>query len=246
MPSGDSQGSPATSLIWERLAPGTRGPRPGLTHDQITREAMTLADAEGLGAVTIRGVAARLGVGTMSLYRYVAAKEDLLDLILDAAYAEIQTTGAATGDWQADLRTLAQLTRGMLRSHPWAATLLATRPPLGPAYLRHFERSLAAVAHLGLSIADMVRMTSVLYGFVAGVATYEAAEQEADRRLGMTEAQKRTSIEPYVHGLVATGELPQFSRFLSAAPDLDPERGFEFGLDRILAGLAAWLHEQPH
>src|SRR5437773_1247810 len=91
--------TPPEGLIWERLERSTRGPQPGLSHRLITEAAMRLADAEGLQSVTMRRVAQSLGAGTMTLYRYVASKEDLLDLIFDAAYGELPPVDSASEGW---------------------------------------------------------------------------------------------------------------------------------------------------
>jgi AcrR family transcriptional regulator len=222
---------------------GPRGPQPGLTHAQIAAAAVRIGDAEGLPGLSMRRVASELGVGTMSLYRYVSCKEDLLDLMLDAAYGEVPLPDPPSGDWRADLRALAYRTRSLLRSHPWLPSVLSSRPPLGPHYLRHFEYSLSLVAHLGFDIGTMLNLVGVVGSYVLGVVTYESAETEADRRSGLSDDQRHATAVPYLEGYLATGQFPNLGRFFHERPELNPGQGFEFGLQCVLDGLAAYTEK---
>lgn len=236
-----SEPAAPTNLIWARMERGPRGPQPGLTHAQIAAAAIRIGDAEGLSGLSMRRVANELGVGTMSLYRYVLCKEDLLDLMLDAAYGEVPLPAPPTGDWRAGLTALAYRTRSLLRSHPWLSSVLSSRPPLGPHYLRHFEYSLAIVAPLGFDMGTMLNLVGVVGGYVLGVVTYESAEAEADRRSGLSDDQRHAAAVPYLEGYLASGEFPQLARFFHERPALHPDHGFEFGLQCVLDGLAAYM-----
>ena len=108
------------------------GPRQGLTIDQVVAAATALADAEALDAVTMRRVAARLGVVPMTLYTYVPAKAELLDLMLDSAYAAMPRTDTAGRPWRERLAAVAAENQALFEAHPWAAAVSAIRPPLGP------------------------------------------------------------------------------------------------------------------
>jgi AcrR family transcriptional regulator len=187
----------------------------------------------------MRRVATELGVGTMSLYRYVASKEDLLDLAFDAAYGELTLPAAPPGDWRAGMRWLAHTMRDLLRRHPWTTTVLATRPPLGPNYLRYFEFTLAVAAPKSKDMTHAARLVGTLQAFVLGSITYELAEAEADRRTGLTEEQKRAAAGPYLDGLLASGSFPYLAQFLTEGIDTDYDRSFEFGLECVLDGLTA-------
>src|SRR5690242_5474592 len=101
--SADADPAGPRPLIWTRLAPTARGRRPGLTHGQIAQAAIALADAEGLEAVSMRRVASALGVGAMSLYRYVASRDDVVELMVDEAIGELSAGGGDPGDWRAIL-----------------------------------------------------------------------------------------------------------------------------------------------
>ena len=161
----------AEPLIWERMSRAPHG-RSGLSYDNIVKAAMSIADSEGLQAISMRRIADELGSGTMSLYRYVSSKEQILDLVLNDAYGEIRVPAMVSGDWRNDLRELARQTRTVWARHPWLATLLTQRPPFGPNYLRWFEFSLAATAHLRLPITTRTRIVGTLNAYVAGVVAY--------------------------------------------------------------------------
>jgi len=234
---------PQAGLIWERLQQSAREPQPVLNRDQIIRAAITIADTEGAQGITMRRIAGELGAAAMSLYRHVFSKEDLLDLMLDHMFGEIALPDQPSGDWRADLHTLAYATRNVFRRHPWLIPLLTSRPNIGPNYLRWFEFSLAAVANLGFDIMTMTQIVSMLGGYVTAVVGYEVAEEEHNRRTGLTEDDKRMFATPYVQRIIASGHYPNFARFFSAGMTLDPEQGFAFGLGCLLDGLAARV---PH
>jgi AcrR family transcriptional regulator len=239
-----AKSTPPAELIWARLDRGQRGPQPSLTHEQIARSAIRLGDTEGLAAVSMRRVASELGVGTMSLYRYVRCRDDLLDLMLDAVYGENPLPEPPPGDWRAGLKALAYQQRALLQGHPWLTTVLSSRPPLGPNYLRHFECALSIVAPLGLDITTMMGVVGVVGGYVLGVVTYTGAEAEADRQSGLSDEQRHAAAAPYLERYLASGRFPHLTRFFHEQPDLDPERGFEFGLQRVLDGIGVYLQDR--
>src|SRR5262245_34885457 len=116
---GQNEDRATSGLIWERLLQQPRGGQPSLNREQIVRAAMTIADAEGVQAVTMRRIATELGSAAMSLYRHVFSKEDLLDLMLDAVFGEIALPAQPSGDWRANLRLFAYESRAVLKHHPW-------------------------------------------------------------------------------------------------------------------------------
>ncbi|KAB8140996.1 TetR family transcriptional regulator [Chloroflexia bacterium SDU3-3] len=224
------------NLIWERPS---RAGRSGLSRDQIVRAAMLIGDTEGLDAISIRRIATDLGSGTMSLYRHIDSKEDLLDLMLDAAFGEIGLPDLPPADWRERSRQLATATRAVYLRHPWLTVLTISRPTIGPSYLRWFECWLASFADQGLDIATAMQLVGVVQAYVGGVVAYEVAEAEHSRRLDMSEEAKRAAATPYVQRVVAGGQLPNFARFFAAQVQPDPEQSFAFGLDCVLAGIAA-------
>ncbi|HZD67975.1 MAG TPA: TetR/AcrR family transcriptional regulator [Actinomycetes bacterium] len=246
MPSQDAAAEPSP-VIWARLDRSARRPHPSLTHEQIVRAAMEIADAQGVQALSMRKVASKLGSGTMSLYRYVASKDDLLDLMVDAVIGEDPLPDEPSGDWRADLAEQARRARRAAHRHPWAIGFILARPNLGPNALRSIEYSMAAVDGLGLDIDGMLDMVATVNAFAIGFVQSELAEDQARRRTGLTDEQWRARMAPYVRTLLATGWYPFLERIVVEAEDFpDVDATFERRLAFVLDGLAANLeHPTP-
>ena len=227
-------------LIWEKLGAARKKSGSGLSLERIVDAAITIADNEGIQALSMRRIAAELGSGVMSLYRHIRRKDDLLDLLLDAAYGEVELPRHRDG-WRTELRLVAVRTRQALKRHTWLGTLLQRRPPLGPNYLRYFEYCLECVADLDLDIRSMTRAVGTLQVFVLGFVAFELEELANDRRIKMSETERRRVVEPYLTSILSTGAFPELARFLeieSSAPD---DRDFLFGVDSLLDGIQARL-----
>jgi AcrR family transcriptional regulator len=239
MPSRDATAEPSP-VIWARLDRSARRPRPSLTHDQIVAAAIEIADTEGVEALSMRKVAARLGAGTMSLYRYVANKDDLLDLMVDAIIGEEPLPEEPAGDWRSELAEQARRVRRGAQRHPWAIGFILARPNLGPNAVRTIEHAMAAVDGLGIDIDGMLDMVATVDAFVIGFVQAELAEAEARRRTGLTEEQWRARMAPYIRRLIATGHYPYLERIVMEADDFpDIDATFERRLALVLDGLAA-------
>jgi AcrR family transcriptional regulator len=239
MPSRDGTAEPSP-VIWARLDRSARRPRPSLTHEQIVAAAIEIADSEGVEALSMRKVAARLGAGTMSLYRYVANKDDLLDLMVDAIIGEEPLPDEPAGDWRSELAEQARRVRRGAQRHPWAIGFILARPNLGPNAVRTIEHAMAAVDGLGIDIDGMLDMVATVDAFVIGFVQAELAEAEARRRTGLTEEQWRARMAPYIRRLIATGRYPYLERIVMEAEDFpDIDATFERRLALVLDGLAA-------
>jgi AcrR family transcriptional regulator len=134
----DQSGSPGT-----RRRPGhrRRGPVPEYRLDQIASAATALADADGLVAVTTRAVAADLGTGPASLYRYVKTRDELIEAMIDQAHGEIDYQGIPSGDWSADLLALARGTRALYLRHPWLLETVESAQLAGPNTFAYLDRA---------------------------------------------------------------------------------------------------------
>ena len=144
-----------------------RGPAPSLSRDEITAVAVALADTQGIEAVSMRALAVELGVGAASLYRYVARKDELIDLMVDGVMGN-DLQFEIRGEWRADLRSVARGLRAMTLRHPWMAVHGAGRRNLGPNTARRYEEVLGAIDGLGLEIDEMLVMIETLDAFVRG------------------------------------------------------------------------------
>lgn len=236
-----ADGSREHTVIWARAERAAKGPAPSRSRTQIASAAVQLADHEGLEAVSMRKVAAALGIGAASLYRYIESKDELYELMVDHVEGEDGPPPPPTGDWRADLRTFAQKTRGSIHRHPWMASLAAGRPTFGPNSLAWAEHGLAAIDGLGLSIDEMLMAGEILRAFVRGYVIGEMAEQQALQRAGLTMDQWMHAVGPYMMSIVDQGQHPLLARVMMDADtphakDRD-DLVFAAGLERILDGI---------
>ena len=225
-------------MIWMRPERPARGPQPSHSRDEIAAAAVAIADAEGIEAVSMRRVAAAIGAGTMSLYRYVPKKEDLFDLMIDAVGGEYDLPTEPSGDPRADLTGLAHQGRALMRRHRWLPTLLAVRQPLGPNTLRYAEFVLAALAGTDLDGTTKMETIGLLNGLVIGMVQWESAQAEASRRAGVTPAEWAAAQVAYLRHVAGSGKYPRFAAVLAeggARPDSDAL--FARALNRFLDGI---------
>ncbi|GAA2994547.1 TetR/AcrR family transcriptional regulator C-terminal domain-containing protein [Kitasatospora albolonga] len=211
-----------------------RGRPPRYSREQITVAAVGLADEEGLAAVTMRAVAARLGVAVMSLYSYVPDKDTLLELMVDAVSAGMEFPPPSE-DWRADVRGLARAQRTLMHRHPWLVAALPQRRTIGPGTLAALEHALAVLAPSGLSGGARAEVFALISGFVASHVGYELAQRRALETAGpdFAAAQYR-----YLTTMAATGAYPHLAATLAEPPTpADPDATFTRLLDRLLAGV---------
>ncbi len=231
-------------VIWDRPERAARGPAPSLSREKITAAAVLLADSHGIESVSMRGLAVELGVGAASLYRYVARKDELIDLMFDAVMGN-DLQFEVRGDWREDLRSFAHGLRAMTLRHPWIAVHGAGRRNLGPNTARLYEEVLSAIDGLGLEIDEMLVMIETLDAFIRGRTLEELSEQEAVRRSGLDQEEWLQAQTPYVESLINSGHFPLLTRVvLAARAPHDPDwlaHGFDMGLERVLDGLATML-----
>ena len=214
-----------------------------LTRDVVVRTAIALADAEGLGELSMRRIAAALGVATMSLYRHVRGKDDLVLHMIDAAIGEEPFPPEPPQGWRARLELAARLQWRAFRRHPWLAPVMSiTRPQLAPNALRHTEWNLRALEGTRLGYADRMYVNVLLFAYVRGVASALEAETQAQRDTGLTSDEWMETQHGALRSVLASGALATFHR-LSAEEgfDFDLDSLFEFGLERLLDGLEAFL-----
>jgi AcrR family transcriptional regulator len=227
--------------VWTREAAPPRRPR--FTREEIAATAIRIADAEGFDAVSMRRLAAELGVATMSLYHYVRTKDELLALVMDEIMGEVvlPPDEPLPSGWRDALTVIARRSRDAMRRHPWTLDV-TDRPALGPNSVRHFDQTLQAVASLPLPLADRLDIVAAVDEYVFG--TCVAERTSFDPGDGAVDAE----MIGYVDALVRTGDYPQLSALVAeqgndsvwdvvASHLRDPGR-FERNLDRLLRGIA--------
>ncbi|OOL26809.1 GntR family transcriptional regulator, partial [Rhodococcus rhodochrous] len=220
--------------------------QPELTRDRVVRAAVAIADAEGLGALSMRGVAARLGVAPMSPYRYVAGKDELIVLMADAAFGERGYPAQPPAGWRAPLELYARTLWSLHRRHPWLAQLgPITRPLPLPNLAAHAEWALAALDELGVAVDTAFDLHVLLFSYVQGIAVHIERERQALGASGVSEDEWMDDQLPALEAIVSSGSYPTFARTLltlsAEGYDLDLDRLFELGLGALLDGLAARL-----
>lgn len=214
------------------------GPKPGLTLRAITRAAIDLADADGLEAVSMARIAARLGYTTMSLYRHVGSKDELLVLLLDAVTEDAlrDALPVADGDWRTALRAWAEQQLAVLLAHPWILSLRMPGPPMGPNSLAFVERGLSALEPLPLEPWERMAVIGLMSSYALSEARLVAEATESP--LGYGE-QLRLLVDPArfpaLHAVVASGQLDDVHPPSPGAVD----QGTRFGVERILDGIEA-------
>jgi AcrR family transcriptional regulator len=201
-----------------------------------------VASADGIDAVAMTRVAAELGVGTMSLYRHVEGKDQLLALMADVAFDPPPAPPGPRERWRSSLSRWARQHLAVLRRHPWVLRIPISGPPILPNQVRWFEHGLSCLAATGLSESDRLGVLQLVSGFVRNEATMEAdLARGAAGREGAT-AGGMASYGQLLGALVDPHRFPSIARLLEArvfeGPDV-PDASFEFGLERVLDGVAA-------
>ncbi len=176
--SGAGDPSRTIVLLWRWSPTHTRGRKPSLTIDRIVQAATAVADREGLAEMSMARVAAELGVGTMSLYTYVPAKAELIDLMVDMAFQSRDLTTDAD-DWRARIQLFADRTLEMHRRHPWLRQVSLVRPPLGPGLLAQQEYLFAALRLTPLSPIEITTATAAIVTFVDAAAVALVENEQA-------------------------------------------------------------------
>lgn len=204
----------------------------GLSKQRVVAEAVRLADREGVDGLSMRRLAGALGAGAMSLYHYVASKDELLDAMIDVVFEEIELP-PAEADWQSAMRQEAASTRQVLARHPWATSLMESRTSPGPANLRHREAVTACLRRAGFSVVMATHANWLLNSYVYGYAL-QAASLPFD-----TAAELAGMVDDVYLPQLPPDEFPYLNESAAAllAAGYDPTEEFSFGLDLVLAAL---------
>jgi AcrR family transcriptional regulator len=247
MSSGEDAGTglPASfEMAWGVRDRPTKGPKRGLSLEQIVDAGIRVANAEGIGGVSMSRVAGELGTSAMSLYRYVASKDELLWLMIDGAFDRVDAAEPVEGTWRERLDAWARTELGAYRQFPWIVRIPVSGAPIMPNQLRFLEWGLRALGDTGLQeheklsaillVTSFTRSFALLSGDIA--AAFEAGHPLARAAVNYgTLIEKLTTAEefPALHAVISSGTFEDVD-------DLEGlDHDFEFGLARILDGVAA-------
>ncbi len=238
------------ALLWRRelpARPAPRGPKQTVEVDEVIRTAVGIADRDGYGAVSIRAVAAAMGLKPMSLYTYVPDKQALIIAMVDLVCDDDVPVGSAL-PLRDRLASIARGVRAEVLAHSWLLEVPPWRLDLGPGRLRRYERQLAALADEGLSDVEMDRVIAVLSDFATGNARTAVAARRRDGE--MSDAQWWEIYGPVLSEAMAGQDFPLSERVGTAVGELyqapgDPDGAFEYGLSRLIEGLAKGAADGP-
>jgi len=252
------QGDPEASmrLLWGKVPEPARrrGPKSALTVDEIVAAAITLADEGGIDAVSMRAVGERLGRTPMALYTYIPGKAELIDLMWDRVVAELPTGYDLSDGWRPALRQWAHDGRDFFLRHPWTLDISGARAGMGPNETRNQETSAKILAGLGLSGPDLMASVWSVASFVHGNARAMAETKQATAVTGIDEnewwfsrskmfdevAPDYAERFPFLTALAGQGTF-EGKDFEGSYLEAESEFVFEFGLERLLDGIEAFI-----
>lgn len=229
------------ALAWGVAADPQRGPKREMSVEKIVEAAVDLADAEGLGAVSMAAVAARLGYTPMSLYRYVSAKDDLLLLMQEEATGLPPDADAQATGWRERLRALFTAMVGTYLRHSWMLDIPITGSPITPNSSAWIEASLVALAETPLTQEERVAVTLLVTGQARWYGTVLAGYASQTRTTGMSPEQITVHEAALFDALISADGYPALREAVDAGVFVSEADPFQFGIDRILDGVEAYL-----
>ncbi|ACZ84933.1 putative transcriptional regulator, TetR family [Streptosporangium roseum DSM 43021] len=231
------------SSVW------TRESRPAkstaLSRDQIVRAAMELLDTEGLDALSMRRLGARLGSGATSIYWHVANKDELLELVMDEVFGKVALPDPSVVGWRDAVSMFAHGLRAALFEHPWSVALIGTRPSLGPNAMEISSRLLRTFSLAGFEGMALDYASSALMSYVLGVTTPEIAWRAAMAGAELSDEGLMAGMKSAVDKAAADHpELAaRYAEYAGEDPGTSRELNFDFGLTCILDGLQERLRQ---
>ncbi|GAA3728448.1 TetR/AcrR family transcriptional regulator [Plantactinospora mayteni] len=239
---------PVVARMWGRDTGSRHGPRPSLDLARIIDAAIGIADREGLAGVRMSSVAAQVGMATMSLYRYVGSKDELLTVMADAATPEPPTLDGRP--WRVYLAAWTQANRDFLVDRPWLLSLAHHTPPTGPRTLRWLDRALTALAPTELDLGQRINIASTLTGYATTQATLShsmitAAAATATATTSAAGDGSITGLADYgdiLDQVLDPEDYPELtaavrSHAFGTAEKWIDDADFTFGLDLLLDGI---------
>jgi len=215
-----------------------------LSRKHVVHAAVAIADAEGLDAVSMRRLAADLGVGPMSLYRHVENKDELVTLMTEEVFGESELPIPGPDGWRAKLELISRRQWELCRRHLWLPRAVSfTRPLLVPTMMAHTEWTLRAIDGLGLPMSTRIREALTLHSLVLTAAMSMADEVEAEQETGVTLDRWWLTQQKRADELLQSGRFPLLAT-VAGAEVSDADGLFEYGLARHLDGFAALVGDR--
>lgn len=241
---------PGLDLLWGRRDRAQRGPKPGLSLDGIIDAAVAIADAHGLDAVSMARVAKELDFTTMSLYRYVASKDELLQLMWNASARGAGDVVLEGEDWRTRLLSWVVIQRDVIDSHPWITQMPMAAPPVAPNSLTFVERGLETLEGTGLADADKLRIIGLLSSYTLSEARMaHDVKRAADSAATGAQPATAWTFETLLRQLVDERTYPLLHRIAwsaavdGSAPGPTEREEFLFGVQRILDGIQTYVEQ---
>ncbi|WP_319018553.1 TetR/AcrR family transcriptional regulator C-terminal domain-containing protein [Microbispora sitophila] len=220
-------------------------PKQALNRKHTLRTAIAIADREGLDAVSMRRIAAEMGVAPMSLYRHVAGKDELVMQMTDEVFGEAELPDPGPDGWRAKLELISRRQWELCRRHLWLPRAVSfTRPLLAPNMMEHTEWTLRALDGLGLPMTTRIREALALHALVVSAALSMAQEAEAEQETGVTLDRWWLAQQERADALLGTGRFPLLAA-IAEETVADVDGLFEYSLARHLDGFAAMLRNSP-
>jgi AcrR family transcriptional regulator len=232
---GQQAGDADSRSLWFNPPDDRDSGRRPLTRERVVAEALAVISTEGAQALSMRAIAARLGVVPGALYRHVRSKEQLYDLVLDAVLAEVDCQADPGAPWASQVGALARRLRAVLENHPGIAALLKARDPVSPASLAVAEAFLAPLCAAGLPGRRAVLAFRLVYDYTVGFALGDPTSP-AERRLRDTAT--RRELHAFLRSLPAD-RFPALTAYGTHAWANDRDQRFDSGLDTLFRGLRA-------
>ncbi|MFD8499965.1 TetR/AcrR family transcriptional regulator [Amycolatopsis sp. NPDC059657] len=232
-------------LLWDTRERSGLGRKPELSLGQVVKAAIEVADAQGLDSLSMRRVAERLGVGTMSLYRHVPGKVELLDVMVDRVSAEAEYE-IGDEDWRSRLEQVARVNRALFERHPWLLTLFPRRPPLGPGVFAKYNAELQALDGIGLTDVEMDSALTLVLGYIRDATASLVEWKTLSERSGQSDDGWWSTLAPHLDRVLDHERYALAIRVGTAATTHyngvhDAEHAFEFGLQRVLDGIESFV-----
>jgi AcrR family transcriptional regulator len=235
----EAQGAQAS--VWDLPEHGTRGPRPRHDRAAITAVAVRIADAEGLEAVSMRRVAAELGIANMSLYNYVPSREHLAQLMTDQLAGEYAYPATPAPDPRAAIADLAGQARDIAERHPWLAALMQRPMPLppGPNGLRYLDYFLGLLAGSGLDTGAKMEVIAMISGFATMYGARQAALPAEQAGPASTVQHNAAQVQALARA-AASGRYPNLTAALTAGgPPRSQDDIFASCIERLIVSFDA-------